>query len=136
MFQGVRTMPIQITFMLVSKHTIMIQGGESIARTALPHGGRLYVIYNSTTKRHVYVGTATDVQERFKPRIASIREFGFQQAAMRPIRIYVYQVLYNNRPKPPNKHGRCMGIDVERLMIRLHLKRNISLRNITKIRPF
>lgn len=90
------------------------------------------MIHNSTTSRHVYVGTAANLQHRFSERIAAVRELGFNNAAINAITIHVYRVQVNGRSHQPNNLGVAGGIGVEHLLVRLHMTRNIPVRNMNK----
>src|SRR5690606_18362513 len=129
-------MAYDVEFILSSVHAIQKRHGVVSAQPALPAAGRLYVIHNDTTSRPVYVGTASDVQQRFVQRIAAVRELGFGNAHINPIEIHVYRVEVDGRPRPPDDLGYSAGIDVEHLLIRLHLKQGISVRNIGKLGAF
>ncbi len=129
-------MPIDINLVLHRKHRVVKNAGYTTANPALETAGRLYVIRNDLTSRQVYVGTAADVQGRFGPRVATLREWGFNNATLGAIKIYVYRVLINGVARQPNNLGLAGGVDVEHLLIRLHLNQNVNVRNIAKIAAF
>jgi hypothetical protein len=129
-------MPIAITLILNRASDIVKQAGVVTAVPALEPTGRLYVIHNPTTSRDAYIGTATDVQQRFVPRLAAIRELGFNNAAIQPITIYSYRVTVNGQARQPDNQGYAGGYDVEHLLIRLHLRLFISVRQFNKIHAF
>src|SRR5690554_6387553 len=95
-------MAYDVEFSLSSVQAIQKRHGVVSAQPALPAAGRLYVIHNDTTSRPVYVGTASDVQQRFVQRIAAVRELGFGNAHINPIEIHVYRVEVDGRPRPPD----------------------------------
>lgn len=129
-------MAINVNIMLYRKHDIVKHGGLVSAAPALEGAGRLYVIKNTSTSRPVYIGTASNLRNRFTARIKAIREFGFANLAINPIRIHVYRVFVDGHARPPNDLGIAGGVDVEHLLIRLHMAQGINVRNITKTAPF
>ncbi|MEP4821805.1 MAG: hypothetical protein ABJ383_13430 [Balneola sp.] len=113
-------------------------------------GGRLYVIYNNSTNRKVYIGTTSDVEKRFKNRLRGLREFGFSQSELNAILIMVIKLEKremsnsNFNPSPPSDKGlinvNCSNVklDVEKLLIATYMnKLGITLvRNTTKTLGF
>jgi hypothetical protein len=45
-------------------------------------------------------------------------------------------VIVNGQARQPNDLGFAGGIDVEHLLIRLHLNQGVNLRNINKLAPY
>ncbi len=130
-------MPINITFDYVSSHTLVKAGGIINYAPALPHAGRLYVIRNALAHGHpYYIGTASNVQNRFTPRSDAVRELGFRTAEINNISIAIVQITVNGYFNPPDDHGISNGVDVEHLLIRLYVVNNEGVRNIVKITPF
>jgi hypothetical protein len=134
-------MPTNIEFIYKTKHVIDLpDAGYTKAAPALPADKRLYVIYNDSTNRHVYIGTSTDVQKRFKPRIEALREFGFSKAMLDDVVMYIVQIKTNQAPTPPDDKGEIFAygvIDVERLLVQTYIKQfNVSVRNVVKTEAF
>ncbi len=127
----------KVNFNYCSMHTVDNVNGVVSATPALPGQSRLYVIYNGSTNRPVYVGTASNVQNRFAGRLEVCRELGFSDDQLGPISVMVVQILVNGAPATPGDIGISAGIDVEALLIRtylMHLQWNV--RNIQKVTPF
>jgi hypothetical protein len=134
-------MATDIEFIYKSQHVIELpDAGFTKAAPALPADKRLYVIYNDSTNRRVYIGTSTDVKARFKPRIEALREFGFSKATLDEVVMYIVQIKTNQASTPPNDKGEIMSygvIDVERLLVQTYIKIfNVSVRNVVKTEAF
>ena len=129
-------MAIAIEFIRTGESSIAEAAGLVTARPALEQDGRIYVIENPATARPVYVGTAESVRHRFEARIAALREFGFAAAVLSQITIRAYRVEVNGISRRPNTLGYAGGVDVEHLMIRLHLTMGVNVRNMNKVVPY
>jgi hypothetical protein len=129
-------MPTNIVLLLHRNSAVQKNAGNVSAFPALEPVGRLYVIHNATTSRRAYIGTAGNLQQRFTDRIAAIREWGFNNAAILPITIHAYRVTVDGHARQPNNLGFAGGIDVEHLLIRLHLTQGIPIRNYNKVFPY
>lgn len=129
-------MPINVVLLRHRQSAVRKNAGNIAAVPALEATGRLYVIHNATTSRHAYIGTAGNLQARFTERIAAIREWGFNNAAITPITIHVYRVTVDGQARQPDALGYAGGIDVEHLLIRLHINLAIPLRNYNKVYPY
>ncbi len=126
-----------VEFKYKSAHTIALVDGFANASPALTSDSRLYVIYNTSTNNHVYVGTADNVKKRFKDRLAACRELGFSGDGLDSILVFVVQILVNDIPAPPHDTGISDGIDVEHLLIRTYTaKLGKSTRNWSKTAQF
>lgn len=125
-----------VEFNYKSTHVINFNGGYVSYYPAIPQDARLYVIYNDSTDRHVYVGTATNVQNRFNPRIEALREFGFSEDQLKKIFIMIVQIKIDGYNKPPDNYGKAGDnpeIDVEHLLVRTYVEKlNVNARNIDK----
>jgi len=133
--------PINVTFSYVSMHTLQNAGGLVNANPPIPHADRLYVIYNTSTIRPVYVGSAANGQARFNPRQIASREMGLSQNDLNPIWIFIVQVFLNGVGKHPGNDGIVVGgghaVDVEHLLIRTYIGHyNWNVRNINKTGMF
>ncbi len=130
-------MATKVTFNYEKYHTVGYDSGTVAVKPALTTSARLYVIHNETTNYKVYVGTATDVKDRFKGRIDVCRELGFSQEQMDAISFFVVQIKIDDTPAPPDKYGWSGGIDVERLLIRTYMQKiGWSVRNSVKTEQF
>lgn len=130
---GENGMPVNVQLVMHKSHQIRKNQGFVQCVPALESQGRLYAVLNTTTSRHVYIGTASNLQSRFTERIAAVRELGFNNAAINPITIYAIRVIIDGHPRQPNNLGIAGGIDVEHLLIRLHINQGVSVRNISKL---
>jgi hypothetical protein len=130
-------MATTIKFNYEKAHTVGYDGGYVTVKPALTTSKRLYVIHNETTNNKVYVGTATDVQDRFKGRIDVCRELGFSPEQMDPISFFVVQIKIDDTPAPPDQYGHSLGIDVEHLLVRTYMQKiGWSVRNVVKTSTF
>lgn len=124
----------EVTFTYEEEHLIGIKNGIPKATPALKSSGRLYVIMQSGT---AYIGTSSDLQSRFKPRLDAIRELGFPQKALDGIRVYSVQIKINNIDRQPDDLGYSLNIDVEGLLIRTYAALlKINVRNFLKWQSF
>lgn len=129
-------MPTRIDFNYVSVHRVRNNHGLVEALPALPQDRRLYVIYNNSTNRPFYIGTAANIQDRFEPRFAAMREMGMNQVALDEILIMVVQIQVDGVNTPPVA-GVSGGIDVEHLLIATYIGGlNFNVRNIQKVGTF
>ncbi len=120
-----------VNYIYESSHVIAYNNGAISAYPALPATNRLYVVYNSSTNRAVYVGTSTDVQNRFDARLKACRELGFNAAQLDPVLIFVVRIVVNGVASPPGNSGVSSGINVEHLLIRTYdVHINCGVRNI------
>lgn len=126
-------MPINVHYNYESNHTVRKVGGLISAVPALPTSSRLYVIHHLNAHgRPYYIGTASNVKERFKERFRAVRELGFRTAEINNLRIAVVQILIDGVSRTPQDYGIAGGIDVEHLLIRLYIAFGHRLRNIDK----
>lgn len=95
--------------------------GYVTIQPALPNRSRLYVIFNDSTNRTVYVGTAESVQDRFKDRIDAVQHLGFSQSQLDAIFIAVIHITFDGKNTPPHDDGKAQGVDVEHLLIRTYI---------------
>jgi hypothetical protein len=120
---------IDLTFRIVSTHTLTVNNaiGQVTANPALPTYGGLYDIYNTSTVARHYVGTATNIQERFNHRWQVCSELGLGHNDVTNIRVWAIQVYTGQHLTPPDNGGRTTGaggthpLDVEHFLIRTYL---------------
>ena len=130
-------MAISVHFNYESKHRITKSGGLISTYPSLPHSSRLYVIRHIDAVRYpYYIGTASNVKDRFDERLRSIRELGFRNTEIGNIRIAVVQIFINGRPRTPQDYGIADGIDVEHLLIRFYVALGRNVRNMVKTNQF
>ncbi len=129
-------MTTHVEFDYISTHVITYGGGYVAYYPSIQKAARLYVIYNESTDRPLYVGTATDAKERFESRIRGLREFGFSDGQLQKIFIMIVQIKIDNKFTPPDNFGMAgdnPAIDVEHLLVRTYTEKiNKASRNIDK----
>lgn len=127
-------MAVTVAFDYKETHRIKNNGGIVTASPKLPSSAGLYIIRNSDDTNTVYVGTTSNLQNRFDERLRVYRESGFTQAALDKIYIYQIKIKIDNVSKAVNDLGYASTVDVEHLLIRsiMSKKTGTSLRNINK----
>jgi hypothetical protein len=126
-----------VTFDYVSQHDIVKHGGVVNCAPGLPHASRLYVIHHAQAAGHpFYIGTAAHIRNRFRHRLDAVRELGFRNNEIMNVTIGIVRILVNGIPRTPGNLGIAVGIDVEHLLIRMHLTQGNGVRNMGKINPF
>jgi len=129
-------MPI-VNFNYLKQYALINNNGLIQTVPALPSSSRLYVIYNNSTNRPYYIGTAVSLKNRFSPRLEVIREMGFDQNCLDEILIFEIQIEVDGKFRTPGDDGIAGGIDVEHLLIRTYINSlNENVRNIQKVTPF
>ena len=131
-------MGTKVEFIKKSEHKLKYDKGDISIKPALSNDSSLYVIYNNSTDREVYVGTAKEVKDRFKQRTEALREWGFKESQIEKIKIYVIQIKVNGDSSTPGDKGVTKeNVDVEKLLIRTYIeKRNKKVRNVDKTTAF
>lgn len=125
---------MNIVFKYKSTHNLFANGTVFPAFTS---SSRLYVIYDGNGAPSVYVGTATDVQDRFYTRLSAIRELNISQAHLNNIFVAIVQIEIDGVFYPPHNNGISNGVDVEHLLIRIYSQLiNANIRNLVKVNAF
>jgi hypothetical protein len=132
---------INLTFSYVTTHTLQYNNNQVTANPAIPSSNGLYVILNNSTNRWIYVGTASNILQRFNQRFQVCVELGLGQNDVANIRIYTIQIYTNQQLTPPGNNGRTtntfQSIDVEHLLIRTYMSGfHQAVRNTGKIGQF
>lgn len=70
--------------------------------------------------KKVYVGTASNVQDRFESRSRAIRELSIPQTHLDNLVVLVVQILTDNKFTPPHSDGKVGTVDVEHLLTRTY----------------
>jgi len=127
-----------IEYVFKKHHTVYIDNiGHYKIRPALIRSNRLYIIYNQSTARPLYIGIAKNLQNRFKGRLQTMREMGFNQTQLDSIYIIEVQLKLNTKARTPNYIYERKGLDVEHLLIRTYVELlRIGVRNTEKISNF
>jgi hypothetical protein len=134
-------MPV-VDFRFTSDHAVTYNNGLVGYSPALPGTAGLYVIYNPSTTHPVYVGTASDVQDRFDGRANVMREMGFSAGQLGAITVfyvkpYMGGTFANAVFANPGNTGVANGLDLENLLIRFYLQVIAwNVRNIQKLAAF
>jgi hypothetical protein len=139
--QPTTTTAIDLRFAYTTTHTLQYNNGQVTANPAIPPSNGLYVILNNSTNRSVYVGTASNILQRFSQRFQVCVELGLGQNDVASVRIYTIQIYTNQQLTPPGNNGRTtntyQSIDVEHLLIRTYISGfNRAVRNTGKIGQF
>jgi hypothetical protein len=135
-------MPTTVRFLQTSSHTIVpaLLGGIRY-QPAIPNQARLYVIINNDP----YVGTSTNVQGRFDPRLDTLWEMGIDQNELNNIVIEIYRIEIGGHAAPPDNYGDSFinvwtggqwvltAVDVEQLLLRIFTQvAGVNVRNTQK----
>lgn len=135
-------MPTNVHFLMTSNHAIVpgLLGGIRY-QPAIPNQARLYVINNNGP----YVGTSTNVQARFNPRLDALWEMGIDQNELNNIGIDILRIEIGGHAAPPDNYGDSFinvwdggqwvltAVDVEHLMLRILTQvAGVNVRNTQK----
>lgn len=140
--------PITLEFAYQEEiHTVQFNedNGFPFYNPAIRREPGLYVIRNLLNQTWpVYVGTASNVRNRFDSRLEPLSHWGFVDDPLAGIAIYIVKVKVNgsNNATGPGigvgvPDGWVAGVDAERLLIRNYIKKaQWNVRNQQKINPF
>lgn len=126
-----------IEYKYFTRHKVINDNGSISYSPAIPNVSALYVILNLSSDRYTYIGTAGSMKERFKPRASAMREMGFDQDQVGPIKIYQVKPYIHGAFANPGDGGVCDNIDLEHLLIRIYLEKiKWNVRNVVKTARF
>ncbi len=135
-------MATNVHFLTTSSHTVVpgLFGGLRY-QPAIPNQPRLYIINNNGP----YVGTSTNVQGRFNPRLDALWEMGIDQNELNNILIEILRIEIGGHAAPPDNYGDSFinvwtggqwvltAVDVEHLMLRILTQvAGVNVRNTQK----